>query len=109
MENANLKMKQFVEDVIGQPEKPDENKLKDTPSVTRELSFGEKLVGITFNPSNDGDVSEIKTKMAELINLLWDRNKQNESSELSKLVYDAAIVSLLEAQMMAVKYVTLKY
>lgn len=75
----------------------------------KELSFGEKLVGITFNPSNDGDVSEIKTKVAELANLLYERNYQNESSQLSKAIYDAAIVSLLEAQMMAVKYVTLKY
>ena len=75
----------------------------------RELTFGEKLVGITFNPSNDGDVAEIKTKVAELANLLYERNSQNESSLLSKAIYDAAIVSLLEAQMMAVKYVTLKY
>lgn len=82
---------------------------QDEPTKKQELSFGEKLVGITFNPSNDGDVSEIKTKMAELANLLWTRNRQNESSQLSKAVYDAAIVSLLEAQMMSFKYVTLKY
>ncbi len=82
---------------------------KDAPNETKQLSFGEKLVGITFNPSNDGDVAEIKTKVAELANLLYERNSQNESSLLSKAIYDAAIVSLLEAQMMAVKYVTLKY
>ena len=74
-----------------------------------ELSFGEKLVGITFNPSNNGDVAKIKTKIAELANLLYQRNEDNETSQLSKAIYDAAIVSLLEAQMLAVKYITLKY
>jgi hypothetical protein len=73
------------------------------------LSFGEKLVGITFNPSNDGDVALIKTKMAEIANLIHDRKRSQESSELSNLIYNSAITSILEAQMMAVKYVTLKY
>jgi len=80
---------------------------KDAPNETKQLSFGEKLVGITFNPSND--VAQIKTKIAELANLLLIRRTENESSSLSSSIYDAAIVSLLEAQMMAIKYVTLKY
>lgn len=29
-------------------------------SQTRELTFGEKLVGITFNPANDDSVSKSK-------------------------------------------------
>lgn len=85
-----------IQDSVSQPEQ-------------RKLTFGEKLVGITFNPSNDGDVSEIKTKIAEVANLLNTRNSQNERSELSDPIYLAAITSLLEAQMMSVKYVTLKY
>lgn len=77
-------------------------------SQAQVLTFGEKLVGITFNPSNDGDVAEIKTKMAEVANLLY-RVGANERTQLSTRIYDAAIISLLEAQMMAVKFVTLKY
>ncbi len=33
-------------------------------------SKGEKLVRVTFNPSNDGIVDQIKQKAAELINLV---------------------------------------
>lgn len=79
------------------------------PSGQRVLTFGEKLVGITFNPSNDGDVNDIKTKMAELANLIHDRASSQETSELSNLIYEGAIQRLLDAQMWAVKYVTLKY
>lgn len=80
------------------------------PQLTpKQLSFGEKLVGITFNPSNDGDVAEIKTKCAELANLIYERNRQNERSELGAFIYEGAIQRLLDAQMYLVKYVTLKY
>lgn len=81
--------------------------LKTTQSPA--LSFGEKLVGITFNPSNDGDVNEIKTKMAELANMIHDKHSNNETSQLSVIVYHSAIQHLLDAQMAMVKYVTLKY
>ena len=77
--------------------------------LTERLSFGEKIVGITFNPSNDGDVSEIKTKMAELANLIHDRASTQKTSELGKIVYNSAIQHILDAQMAMVKYVTLKY
>ncbi len=73
------------------------------------LSFGEKLVGIQFNPSNDGDVNIIKTKFAELVNLLRDKAGQQETSEIGIRVYDGVIEKLLDAQMWAVKFVTLKY
>lgn len=75
----------------------------------RVLTFGEKLVGITFNPSNDGDVSEIKTKCAELANLINERASHQEQSEISTPIYEGAIQRLLDAQMWLVKYVTLKY
>jgi hypothetical protein len=80
-----------------------------TPVPRRTLSFGEELVGITFNPSNDGAVSEIKTKIAELANLLYEKHTTQENSRVGVHVYSAAIERLLEAQMFAVKYVTLKY
>lgn len=78
-------------------------------TIPKPLSFGEKLVGITFNQSNDGDVNEIKTKMAELANLIHDKHSLNENSQLSVIVYHSAIQHLLDAQMAMVKYVTLKY
>jgi hypothetical protein len=75
----------------------------------RPLTFGEQLVGITFNPSNDGDVNEIKTKMAELANLIHDKHSFQENSYVGVQVYNAAIASILQSQMLLVKYVTLKY
>jgi hypothetical protein len=84
-------------------------KVDTMPSGQRPLTFGEQLVGITFNPSNDGDVNEIKTKMAEIANLLHQKHYSQESSPIGNAVYAAAIERILEAQMFAVKYVTLKY
>jgi hypothetical protein len=79
------------------------------PQGQRPLTFGEQLVGITFNPSNDGDVNEIKTKIAELANLINNRYLSQHESMLGNTIYNATIERLLEAQMFAVKYVTLKY
>lgn len=81
----------------------------DSISTKKPLSFGEQLVGITFHPSNDGDVNTIKTKMAEVANLINDQYHRQETSPLSKLVFEGAIHDILNAQMNAVKYVTLKY
>ena len=36
-------------------------------NVGREMTFGEKAVGLTFNPSNDPTVEAIKRKCADLI------------------------------------------
>lgn len=43
--------------------------------VTRELSFGERLVGLTFNPSNDPKVQRAKEICAELADLLYNDHK----------------------------------
>jgi hypothetical protein len=45
------------------------------PQTTRELTFGEKLVGLNFNPSNDDKVSKAKRLCAELADLLYEDQK----------------------------------
>ncbi len=70
-----------------------------------ELSFGEQLVGIKFNPSDDNEVSQIKSKMAEIANLV---NNTKGDSYLFNLIKGDALRSILHAQMAAVKLVTLK-
>lgn len=72
------------------------------------LSFGEQLVGIEFNPSSDDKVSQIKTKMAEIANLIND-NEGATNSYIYNLIKGDALRSILHAQMAAVKLVTLKY
>jgi hypothetical protein len=77
---------------------------------TEQLSFGEKLVGITFNPSNDSDVQKVKSMCAELANIVAS-HRQPESNEpyLANTIKGEAIRTILDAQMWIVKYITLKY
>ena len=80
---------------------------------TGQVSFGEILVGINFNPSLDPKVQKAKQLCAELANLVNDHQGEvgaNYPTEsLHRLVFDQTIADILKAQMMAVKYLTLKY
>lgn len=68
----------------------------------------EKLVWITFNPSNDELVHQIKTKYAEIIDMLNDaRWMESTHSELQRYI-SIAITEAQTAQMWAVKAVTAK-
>lgn len=77
--------------------------------VTRELSFGEKAVGLTFNPSNDPQVQAIKEAFAKVIDVIqimkppYD-GKPNEVSRMCAI----AITEAQTAQMWAVKAATWK-
>lgn len=75
----------------------------------KELSFGEKLVGITFNPSNDDKVAKAKQLCAELANLLKEEHQSELRSGLSAMLYEHTIGEILNAQMNVVKVLTLKY
>ena len=76
---------------------------------TRELTFGEKLVGLTFNPSGDVNVQRAKELCAELADLVKDEFTQSECSALQRQLFDHAIGEILNAQMNAVKVLTFKY
>lgn len=72
----------------------------------RSATFGENLVGINFNPSNNSDVDKAKRLCAELADLVYDRRfgGLNESTQLQALLFPSVIASILEAQMNAVKF-----
>lgn len=74
--------------------------------LENELTFGEQLVGIKFNPSDDNQVFQIKTKMAEVANLVNDF--RGNGSYLENLLKGDALRSILHAQMAAVKLLTTK-
>lgn len=80
-----------------------------TPPETRELTFGESLVGLNFNPSSFDTVSKAKKLCAELADLLHDHSKQVKLVPLHGLLFDHAIGEILNAQMNVVKVLTLKY
>lgn len=73
--------------------------------VQREMTYGEKLVGLNFNPSGDEDVNKVKKLLAEAIDIV--RNRDN-ISEVHMTLKNRATNDLLEAQMMAVKAITWK-
>lgn len=73
----------------------------------RELSYGEKAVGLTFNPSGDEKVQEVKELYAKIIDLC-NGMITSESGEKNRLL-KVAITEAQTAQMWAVKGVTWKY
>jgi hypothetical protein len=81
-----------------------------------ELSFGEKLVGLTFNPSGDPKVNRAKELCAELADLLNEHWKQFDAYDLHNIntvqlrnqLYSHTIGEILNAQMNVVKVLTLK-
>lgn len=74
----------------------------------RTPTFGEKAVGITFNPSGDEKVQQIKQLSANLIDLLNDLRIETQDKEVARML-SVAITEAQTAQMWAVKAVTWKY
>lgn len=75
---------------------------------TRPLTFGEKAVGLTFNPSNNPDVQAIKEAFAKVIDLcnnLRTPNVPGTPNEKARML-SVAITEAQTAQMWAVKAVT---
>jgi len=75
------------------------------------LSFGQKAVGLSFNPSGNSEVNNIKTSIAETIdyvNNLRNTAKSENNSEKIRM-YSIAITELQSAQMWAVKASTWAY
>lgn len=72
------------------------------------LSFGEILVGIEFNPSNDDKVAKVKQLMAEVANIMKDAYNEGPKSPVKSLLFDHAVGEILNAQMNAVKVITFK-
>lgn len=77
-------------------------------------SFGEMLVGKSFNPSNDSKVDKLKYHFAEISNIIKDHESNEEldilhpnKGTISTSIYLSCISDILKAQMMCVKFVTL--
>lgn len=83
----------------------------------KELTYGEKLVGLNFNPGNFPEVDRIKKHYAEIIDIL---NKQRENIKVDTILLDPpktselprllsiAITEAQSSQMWAVKAITWK-
>lgn len=76
-------------------------------SDTQGLSFGQKAVGLTFNPSGDPLVNAIKTQFAIAIDELDALRLRTTSPEVKRMA-SIAITEAQGAQMWAVKAATWK-
>lgn len=74
----------------------------------RELSFGEKAVGLSFNPSGDEKVQKIKEHMAAVLDIVHEGNGTASSEALGYDLDKLAVGQLVLAQMAAVKAITYK-
>lgn len=71
----------------------------------RSLTFGERAVGLTFNPSQNPQVKAIKEQYAATIDMLNDLRKVTEDKEIAQML-SVAITDTQTAQMWAVKAIT---
>lgn len=74
-----------------------------------EMTTGQMRVGISFNPSNNGEVQQIKMQAAELIDTILDIGHAHENAEISierMICRDMAARKVEEAAMWAVKAAT---
>lgn len=72
-----------------------------------ELTFGQKAVGLLFNPSGDDAVGQVKQKFADAIDQLNDLRNTTTSGEVKRMC-SVAITEAQSAQMWAVKAITWK-
>jgi hypothetical protein len=79
----------------------------------KEFTYGQKLVGLTFNPSGDPKVQRAKELCAELADLVhnsfMEREAKQETILLNAQLFNHAVGEILNAQMNVVKMLTLKY
>ena len=71
----------------------------------RELTFGERAVGLNFNPSGDPKVEALKSTCASVIDLCYRFREEAVDPEVKRM-YSIAITEAQTAQMFAVKAAT---
>ena len=68
-------------------------------------TFGQKAVGLSFNPSNDDAVSKCKQMFADAIDQMHALRSTSENPEVKRMA-SVAITEAQTAQMWAVKALT---
>lgn len=74
-------------------------------NAQREMTFGEKAVGLSFNPSGDTQVGDLKVKAAAFIDACHALRGQGANKEVARMA-SIAITEAQTAQMWAVKAAT---
>lgn len=102
LQQENVFNQEAIKDFFGAPE-------PSMPQPSPTLTFGQKLVGLAFNPSNDNKVDKAKRLFAEIADLLNDDRQGRETTQLDSILFPHTIGEILNAQMNVVKVLTLKY
>lgn len=76
-----------------------------TQGTTRALSYGERAVGITFNPGGNPAVEDCKKRFAAIIDDMNNLRSATENPEVKRMC-SVAITEAQTAQMWAVKAIT---
>jgi hypothetical protein len=71
----------------------------------RELSYGEKAVGLNFNPGQSHEVHKCKKEFADVIDRMNYLRLQSQDAEVQRMA-SIAITEAQSAQMWAVKAIT---
>ena len=74
----------------------------------RQLTFGEKVCGVSFNPSNNPHVDTIKKAFAAIVDDLEFLRGTTDNAEIKRML-SVAITEAQTSQMWAVKAVTWKF
>lgn len=82
--------------------------MSETNQTEPVMTYGEKAVGLTFNPSGDAKVQEVKELYAKIINLCDEMRTGMSHGENARL-FAIAITEAQTAQMWAVKAITWKF
>lgn len=82
--------------------------MSENQAAGRELTFGERAVGLTFNPSGDGHVHHCKRLHAEAIDQMH-RLRETSTDPEQKRLASIAITEMQGAQMWGVKALTWRF
>lgn len=107
MPEEELKQELPSEEIQEKTWNPELGKEEEVAVPTPELTYGEKLVGLTFNPGGDPNVYACKKDFASIIDNLARLREQSTSPE-QKRHLSVAITQIQDAQMRSVKALTRK-
>lgn len=76
---------------------------------SNELTNGQKLVGINFNPGGREDVNaakELSAQLIDMVNKKYEDFAVNGTTANNELIHREAVARMVDAQMWIVKYLT---
>jgi hypothetical protein len=74
----------------------------------REMTFGEKACGVSFNPGGLEDVASTKADFAAIVDKLHNLREASSNPEVKRML-SVAITDTQTAQMWAVKAITWQF